>query len=191
MNTAQISSSNPDKQRSYPKTQKPDARNKPEGLADKTANQADNVKKQDQATKTKRSMPLKDPGKNPEKDKLEVNEYLKTLSRLENKLNLEEITDEDLEKITTSLEERILALTDVQQNRLRQMEFFKQHGIDNINELKQTLLEMFEDIDQRGELFELLKSPEFMSILLNESDKPIAYPAPVNNNLNAASPAQV
>jgi len=190
MNTAQISSSNPDKHRSYPKAQKPD-RQKPENSPEKMANQADSVKRPEQALKTDKTLKAKESDKNSEKDKLEVNDYLKILSRLENKLNLEEITDEDLDKITTSLEERILALTDVQKNRLRNMEFFKQNGIENTKELKQTLLEMFEDPDQRGELFEFLKSPDFMSILLNESDKPFTYPAPVNANQNNAAAVQV
>ncbi len=184
MNTAQISSSNPDKHRSYPKTQKPDQQKKPDVSTDNSANQADNVKNAEKSLRSEKSTLPTESDKNLEKDKLEVNEYLKILSRLENKLNMEEITDEDLNKITSSLEERILSLTDVQKTRLRNMEFFRQNNIDNINELKKTLLEMFEDVDKRGGLFEFLKGPEFMAILLNESDKPFTYPAPVNNNQN-------
>ncbi len=190
MNTAQISSPNPDKPRGYQAMQKPGPQKKTDNPADKTAKQAGNVNKTDQALRSDKKPVAKEQGMEAGKDKLEVNDYLKILSRLENKLDLEEITDEDLDKITTSLEERILALNDVQQNRLRNMEFFKQNGIDNTKELKQTLIEMFEDIDKRTELFEFLKSPEFMSILLNEAEKPFTYPSPVNNNQTNTSAVQ-
>jgi hypothetical protein len=38
---------------------------------------------------------------------------------------------------------------------------------------------MFKDIDERNGLFEFLRSPDFMAILLNEMDKPITYSAPL------------
>ena len=186
MNTAQISSLNPDKHRVYPKIPKSDQQKKPDIQAENSAKQTDSIKKADRSLKTDKSALNKETVQNLNADKLEVNDYLKILSRLENKLNLEEVTDKDLEKITTSLEERILSLTDIQKTRLRNTEFFKQNNIDNINELKKTLLEMFEDVDKRVELFEFLKSPEFMSMLLNESDKPFTYPAPLSGAQNAA-----
>jgi hypothetical protein len=70
------------------------------------------------------------------------------------------------------------------------MPFFKENGIENINDLKKTLLELFKDVDERATLFDFLKSPEFMGMLLNESDKPVTYTAPMIPNSASSTKVQ-
>jgi hypothetical protein len=179
MNAVQTASSNRDKINSLIRSQKPDIQKEAGVTAENSAKQTNTIKNKDLISLSKTKNSVNEASKDNGKDKLEINEYLKILSRLENRLNLGELEEEDLDKISASLEERILALPDIQKNRLRNLEFFKKHGIENIKELKKTLFEMFKDIDERNGLFEFLRSPDFMAILLNEMDKPITYSAPL------------
>lgn len=172
MNTVQSASIGQDKVQSLIRNQRPELEKDKEVSKNDAAIQTNNIKKDRNSSSPDLNA---ENGKDKNNDKLEVNEYLKIVSRLENKLNLDELNDEDLNKISASLEEKILSLSSVQKNRLKNLEFFKEHGIENINDLKNTLFELFKNVDEREPLFEFLKSPEFMNILLNESDKPMTY----------------
>ncbi len=182
MNTVQTSIAAPEKLKSLPKIQSPEKQKNSNSPAEETATQAKSIDIQKDTPRIAKAKDSKESSKNPGEEKLEVSEYLKTISRLENKLNLDEITDEDLDKITTSLEERILELSDIQKKRLRNMDLFKKKGIDNIKELKKSFVEMLKSHDERDTIFEFLKSPEFMGILLNEQTIPANYASVMNQN---------
>lgn len=185
MNIVQPASHSQDKVGNLVKHPRADNRKETEVSNQDAAKQAKNIKKPDPSSPSLNKNIANEAGKDKGQDKLEVNEYLKILSRLENKLNLDQLKDDDLDKISASLEERILMLSDQQKTRLKNMPFFKENGIENIKDLKQTLFDMFKDVDEREPLFEFLKSPEFMSLLLNESNKSATYSAiPQPNNGN-------
>jgi hypothetical protein len=125
------------------------------------------------------------------KDEPEISDYLKTISRFENKVKKDEITEEDLDKILQSLEDRILDLDEQDKTKLKDFEFFKQHKIENLNELKKTLVDLFNDPIEQEAFFDFLKSQEFMTILLaEENGKPPSYAPPKPGiNINAKSEA--
>ncbi|MBU2514613.1 hypothetical protein KJ966_25085 [bacterium] len=182
MNTVQTSISTPDKLKVLPKSQLSEKRKDLNSPAEQTATQAKSISKLKETPRTALAKELDETSKDIGEDKLEVNEYLKMVSRLENKLNQSEITDEDLDKITSNLEERILELSEPQKKRLRNMELFKKKGIDNLKEMKKSFVEMFKSHDERDTLFEFLKSPEFMGMLLNEQPAPVNYASVMNQN---------
>ncbi len=186
MNTVQTTSSSQDKVNSLIRNQRNEKRKESEVSSENAAKQANNIKSKQNVALFANKKATNESEGNKDNDKLEINEYLKILSRLENKLNLDQLEDEDLDKITTSLEEKILSLTDLQKTRLRSTQFFKENGIENIKDLKKTLFDLFKDVDEREALFDFLKSPEFMGMLLNESEKPFTYSASMNPNAGTA-----
>lgn len=174
MNTVTAGSPNIQKSSSYSKSQAPEKPDSPSIRPESNAKNAAQVKNE----KSKANLNQKADSKvndEKKKDQLDIDNYLKIVSRLESKLNKGELGDEDIEKISKSLEEKILSLNEAQKKRLRKMEFFKKHGIENIKEFKKNLIEMFNDATQREELFMFLKSPGFMTTLLSENNKPITY----------------
>ena len=104
-----------------------------------------------------------------------IDEYLKMISRLENKVKNEEMAEDDLKKVIKSLEEKILSLDDQQKLKLKNLKFFKKQGIDNVKTLKKTLDDMFHDVFEQKTLFEFLKSQEFITVLLKGDDKANTY----------------
>ena len=54
-----------------------------------------------------------------EKESPEIDEYLKMISRFENKVKQDEIKKEDLDKVLMALEEKILSLDDQQKIKLK------------------------------------------------------------------------
>ncbi len=191
MNTVQTVSTNQEKVQSLIRNQRNEKRKESEVSAESTTKQANNIKKKEQSSLSANKKVANETGSSKNEDKLEINDYLKIVSRLENKLNLGQLEDEDLENISASLEEKILSLTDMQKTRLRRLPFFKDNGIENIKDLKKTLLELFKDVDEREVLFDFLKSPEFMSMLINESDKPFTYSASINPSSSSSAKVQV
>ncbi len=120
--------------------------------------------------------------KSPGKESLKINDYLKMISKFESGLKQEKLDEKDLTKFLDSLEEKIMSLTAKKKTRLKSMEFFKKHGITSTKKLKETLVEMFKGIEERGLLFDFLKNPEFLSIMMNESDTPGVYSLPGTQN---------
>ncbi|MDX2469789.1 MAG: hypothetical protein QNL04_04315 [SAR324 cluster bacterium] len=105
-----------------------------------------------------------------EKKETEVSEYLKAISRLENKIKTDDLSEEDLEKTLTKLEEKIMSLSPQQKRSLRKLEFFLQGNIENLTELKDHLTEVFNDPLKQKEGIEFLKDPKFMAILESKND---------------------
>ncbi len=118
----------------------------------------------------------------------QINEYLKMISRFENKVKLDQIEEKDLERVMKALEDKILSMSTQQKNRLKNIELFKTKGVENLKSMKETLTEMFNSKNERETFFEFLKSPEFVTVLLNEQDQLKGYTPPVkgaipqNNN---------
>ncbi len=151
------------------------------------ASQLTKGKKTQNANSSPATNKAKQAKKPSENNSPEINEYLKIISRLENKAKDQKLNKEEMEKVTKSLEERIVSLSDQQKTQLRNLKFLKEKGIKNIKELNSTLTKMFNDNQERGSLFDFLKSPDFMAILLNEKGKPDLYspPKPGPNMQNA------
>jgi len=184
MNTVPTTSGKPDKINSIVRNHRTDKRKDSEVSTDQLSNQTSKINPKGTSSLSTAKNQSDENDLEKGKDKLKVNEYLKLVSRLENKLKMGELEESELEKISQSLEDSVLSLNDVQKNRLLKMAFFKKFNIDNIKDLKKTMFDLFKDVNEREELFEFLKNKEFISILLNETEKPSIYSAPTPININ-------
>ena len=156
--------------------------NKPEVKPGKTQKN----KKVEVVQNNKNAHKGKDSTKSKGRQTPEIDEYLKMISRLENKVKKDEMADKDMKKVVTSLEDKIKSLNEQQKQKLRNLKFFKKQGIDNIKTLKKTIENMFKDEVEQKTLFDFLKSREFITVLLNEEDKTNTYsPKKLNLNPNA------
>ncbi|NQU65325.1 MAG: hypothetical protein HQ517_13720 [SAR324 cluster bacterium] len=117
----------------------------------------------------------------------QISDYMKMISRFENKVKQDEIDKKDLDRLMQSLEEKILSLNDQQKTKLKNIEFFKKRGIENLKSMRETLIEMFDSEKDRENFFEFLKSPEFVTLLLNEQEQLNSYKPPAGG-LNNQSP---
>ena len=116
----------------------------------------------------------------------QINEYMKMISRFENRVKQDKVEKEDLERVMQALEDKILSLNEQQKLKLRNIEFFKKKGIENLKTMKETLIEMFDNETERETFFEFLKSPEFVTVLLNEQKVFESYkPASMGSNNNS------
>lgn len=144
-------------------------------------NFASNTKQAKNANRAEIISSLKDkgrtekPNKDAESSTPKINEYLKMISRFENKVKQNEIEDKDLEKVMKALEEKILSMNTAQKNRLKNIDFFKKKGVENLKNMKESLLELFESEKDRGKFFDFLKSPDFVNVLLNEQERIKGY----------------
>ncbi len=146
------------------KLDRPSAQNDvKEGL--KNAN-AKNIDAKNTATTKK----TEDLSAKPSKKETEVSEYLKAISRLENKIKADDLSAEDLDKTLTKLEEKIMSLSPQQKRSLRKLEFFLQGNIENLSGLKDHLTKTFNDPAKQKEGIEFLKDPKFMAILESKDD---------------------
>jgi len=158
-------------------------------------NSASNTKQAKGANRAEIVSSLKDksriekPNKDTESSSPKINEYLKMISRFENKVKQNEIGDKDLEKVMKALEEKILSMNTAQKNRLKNIDFFKKKGIDNLKNMKTSLVKLFESEKDRGKFFDFLKSPDFVNVLLNEQERIKGY-TPAANAPNSKSSTQ-
>ena len=113
-----------------------------------------------------------------DKKSTEIDEYMKIVSRLENKLKTGDLEEKDLEKITTALEKKIKSLSDQQKSRLKKMKLFKKEGIKNIKDIIDSITKMFRKGSERERLFSFLKDPEFLSILMGKEGQWSVYSPP-------------
>ncbi|MCP4750332.1 MAG: hypothetical protein GY866_05540 [Proteobacteria bacterium] len=141
-----------------------------------------------QSQKTDKLASLKNPekvdpnGKKTGEDTPEIDAYMKMISRLENKVKQDQFEKTDLVKLFTALEDKILSLKEHQKNRLKDLDFFKKNGIDNLKTLKANLTNMFDDNLERDGVLEFLKSPELVTILLKEQNGQNAYSPQLNKS---------
>lgn len=130
-------------------------------------------------TKTDTGQARKNAGtKNDQVDKHEnkdIEKYLKMLSRFENKLKKGEIEEEELDKIFENLSKRIEALNTTRKKRLMDSQFFKKNNIINLKTMKDSLTELFQDDKKRIDGFDFLRSPEFISLIHNQTDSTQTY----------------
>ncbi|MBT4266108.1 MAG: hypothetical protein HN580_08230 [Deltaproteobacteria bacterium] len=162
----------------------------PLGKKQKPENSAARTK---QTNKAEVLSSLKDPKKTESLDNKfenaspQINDYMKMISRFENKVKQDEIEKEDLERVMQALEDKILSMNEQQKTKLKNIDFFKKRGIENLKSMRETLIEMFDDEKERENVFEFLKSPEFVTLLMNEQ-KPLENYKPTSagaNNLNS------
>jgi len=162
----------------------------PLGKKQKPENSAARTK---QTNKAEILSSLKDPKKTESLDNKfenaspQINDYMKMISRFENKVKQDEIEKEDLERVMQALEDKILSMNEQQKTKLKNIDFFKKRGIENLKSMRETLIEMFDDEKERENVFEFLKSPEFVTLLMNEQ-KPLENYKPTSagaNNLNS------
>ncbi|MBT4089595.1 MAG: hypothetical protein HOE30_13995 [Deltaproteobacteria bacterium] len=167
----------------------------PLGKKQKPENSAARTK---QTNKAEVLSSLKDPKKTESLDNKfenaspQINDYMKMISRFENKVKQDEIEKEDLERVMQALEDKILSMNEQQKTKLKNIDFFKKRGIENLKSMRETLIEMFDDEKERENVFEFLKSPEFVTLLMNEQ-KPLENYKPTSagaNNLNSKVPSE-
>lgn len=118
-----------------------------------------------QAAKSAEQSPESKDAKNQEDP--EISEYLKGISRLENKLKEEEITDEDLGKLMSKLEEKILSLSAQQKKVLKNMEFWMQGDLETVTEFTEYVADNLKSKDdrERDKAIDFLKDPQFISLI--------------------------
>ena len=100
-----------------------------------------------------------------ETDKGPVTEYLKVISRLENKILQGDMKPEDLENALSNLEEQLKGLSTPQKNRLMNLAFFKKYQLENLASLKETLTDILNNPLEQKEGFDFLRSQELMQML--------------------------
>jgi len=191
MNTSQLNSSSLGRIQDATKNAL-NRKENPLGKGQKPENSAARTK---QANKAEILSSLKDPKKNESSDKKfenaspQINEYMKMISRFENKVKQDEIEKEDLERVMQALEDKILTLDEQQKLKLKNIEFFKKKGIENLKAMRETLIEMFDNDTEQEEFFEFLKSPEFVTVLLNEPKVFESYKPAANGAKNITGKA--
>jgi len=121
----------------------------------------------------------------------EVELYLKMLSRFENKLKKDEIEEKELDKVFDNLSKRIESLNSTRKKRLMDSQFFKKNNIINLKTMKDSLTELFQDDKKRVDGFDFLRSPEFISLIHNQTDASQTYsPASVKAKSMEATQAE-
>lgn len=105
----------------------------------------------------------------------QVNQYMTLVSRLENRLNKETLEEDELDKILTSLAEKIQSLSRKSRERLFELQEFKDMKIEETKELKEEMEERLEDKEKRKQVFAFLKSKGFVSMLQNQPVQPTTY----------------
>jgi len=120
---------------------------------------------------------------NKNRQSTDVNEYLKVISRLENKINKGVMKNEDVTNVMHSLDEKIQDLKSPQKNRLMQIDFLKKQGITNLKLFKNKVSDMVNDNLKRNDVFDFLKNPDFMAILLDEPEIATTYAPLANRNM--------
>jgi len=195
MNTSQISSSGMEQLKNATKNsvnRKEPQTEKKAGLESSTAQS----KKSNKSNKAELMSSLKNsekpskPNSRNKSDSPEINEYMKMISRFENKVNKNEMGEADLGKIISALEERIMAMTAQQKIKLKEFSVFKEKGIENTKGMKDTLMKMFANEAKRDQLFDFLKNPDFLSLLMSNPNKPDTYtPSTVKENIVAQDKA--
>ena len=118
--------------------------------------------------------------------KKEIDGYLKTISRIENKVKDGKMGDDELEVIFKALDKKMNAMTEQKQKKLLKMEFMKEHAITELDMIKDSIQDVFEDDETRNQVFDFLKSSELISLLLDKPDLSETYsPASIHaNSLN-------
>lgn len=109
----------------------------------------------------------------PQDEDPEISEYLKGISRLENKLKEDDITDEDLGKLMSKLEEKILSLSPQQKKVLKNMEFWMQGDLETVNEFTEYVADNLKSKDdqERSKAIGFLKDPQFIALIENKEEE--------------------
>lgn len=94
-----------------------------------------------------------------------IAEYMRVIARLEAKVMSGDMEQTDLNKALEMLEARLLDLPAQQKNRLLQLSFFKKFQIENLSDLKKTLVELLDQPNNRQEAFDLLRNPQMIQSL--------------------------
>ncbi|PCI29514.1 MAG: hypothetical protein COB67_03920 [SAR324 cluster bacterium] len=98
----------------------------------------------------------------------EVGDYLKMISRLENNLQQNKLSGEELEQTITALGDKLGSFNKSQLMRATKLDFFQKRGGTELESMQESLAKVFRHEESRLEGFELLKSQDFMSLLLNK-----------------------
>ncbi len=173
MNSINSSTLTPPKGKERPAPQKEaqaeTAKARPESAKAETAK----AKEADQlAAKAAEQTPEPKDAKKQDEDP-EISEYLKGISRLENKLKEDDISDEDLGKLMSKLEEKILSLSAQQKKVLKNMEFWMQGDIETVNEFTEYVADNLKSKDdqERAKAIGFLKDPQFIALIENKEEE--------------------
>ena len=173
MNTLQTNISGPKPLSTFTKSEKKEIFHEDQNRRNQQNNMAVGSKKPTDAAKVslKKELepPLIDLGK-PLSESKDTKEYLEVISRLEKKLSDNGFKDEELKNVIKSLEERLIGLSANQKKRLLQMEFFKEMKVKNLNEMKDSLFEIFSNKKTWPKGVNFLKSDQLISILLDQAN---------------------
>ena len=129
---------------------------------------AKNISSEKSSTSTK-------PDQSSNKNMVEVDAYMKMISKFEQLMGEGEIGEKELNNMFTAMEKKIHEMEDPNKKRLLDLKFFKQEGITNINELKNSLIQIFDDEQQQEKGLQFLKSEDFTSLLLKKPQTSPTY----------------
>ena len=105
----------------------------------------------------------------------EIDKYLTMVSRLDNQLKKGEISDEDLDKILTSLEQKILSLPKKLQEQLQNIKEFKEMKIEELKDIKEKMKKLLLEEKEREQVIQLLKNKEFFALMSEKPASPQTY----------------
>jgi len=108
-----------------------------------------------------------------------VDKYLTLVSRLENQIKKGELTDQDLDKILTALEKKILSMPKKAQEQIQKIKEYKEMEIEGLQNMKEEMKEMLLDEDDQGQVIRFLKNKEFITLISEKPSPPKTY-APQN-----------
>lgn len=123
----------------------------------------------------KREEPVESTQERYSKELSNVGEYLKMISRLENRMSQNSLSNKELDSTLGSLEERLNDLNTAQQKKLLGMQLFKKMGVDDMLSMQEIFRKIFQDPEQQKQGIELLKSQEFISLLMNKPQAQNSY----------------
>lgn len=109
------------------------------------------------------------------KNSTDINKYLRLISRLENHVKGNSIDKEELNRMLSSLEKKILALGRKEKNRIIKTAEFEKLKVKDLRNLQKRMVELIESKEQRKDLFDFLKSKEFISVIRQKPMTPQTY----------------
>ncbi len=115
----------------------------------------------------------------------EKSDYLKMISKLENRVISKTMEQEELVKMFSALEEKLVSFNPKQQVKLLDLELFSKLNIKNLDNIGETLSGLINKKETQTDLFGLLKSQDFISLLMNNPFTPEKYSsASVNQDVS-------
>ena len=104
-----------------------------------------------------------------------VSEFLTLVSRLENRIANQSISDSELNQILGAIESKMNALSEKSRERMEQLDQYKKLKLEENKDFKKALKQMLKNDKKRELVFNLMKNSEFISIIRGVPTGPNIY----------------